>query len=132
MHLCHSRGGIPKTDRLASETRRRSLRHQERDTISGNTGNTEGWLNLARHCLDTSNYLFAASLELRKHHASDRTCISSKSNLWDRPIDCKSRRRPTQDMGKHIVNEIIVENTMKILNCVGSRIRSTGNNMTGN
>ena len=88
--------------KLIASYRRRSLRHRERDTISGNKSNAEGWPGLARHCL-VKSYI-AASLELRKHHASDctRTGYFLNNNLWDRLIDWKNQRLPTHEMGKHI------------------------------
>ena len=76
MHLRHSHGGIPETDIVEGVP---SVTGREIPPAAYKS-NAEGWLGLARHCLAKSNLVIAVSLELRKHHASDRTRTSLKKN----------------------------------------------------
>ena len=76
MHLRHSRGGIPETNSVEGVP---SVTAREITSAA-----TKATLKAARLYLGTALskvIYFAASLELRKHHASDRTRISSTTTL---------------------------------------------------
>ena len=79
MPLRHLRGGIPETNSVEGVP---SVTGREITSAATNS-NAECLLglDLARHCHVKSNLLIVASLELRKHHASDRTRISSTTTF---------------------------------------------------
>ena len=77
MPLRHSRGGIPETNSVEGVP---SVTGREITSAATNS-NAEGLLGLARHCHVKNNLLIVASLELRKHHASYRTRISSTTTI---------------------------------------------------